>query len=1837
MEELLMEVQMYAGRLQGDDTVKAHAAVAADVRIDAVQQETPQSAAHPGRAVRVVIAATFSVEPLQRSLEFWLSTLQIDAEVVLAPYAQVIQGLLSPQSVLSKNQTGCNALLIRLQDWYPAADSAEADVIGARSLNRAVQDFHAALSSFHVRGQGTTLVLFCPSSLDLSPEKRERLARAEVELKAKLGTLPGVQCFDHAEVVHSYPLETYEDAAAERLGHIPYTEEYFAALATVLARRIAALSKPRFKVIVVDCDNTLWKGICGEDGVTGIGLTPEHIRFQELLVQQHHAGALLCLCTKNNEVDVDEVFRHHTGMPLRKEHLIAARVNWRPKSDNLRELASELDLALESFVFIDDSPVECAEVRAHCPSVLTLQFPHAAQEIGHFLEHVWAFDRPPATEEALRRTTQYRENFARKAALQGAVDLRQFLESLELVIDIAPLEARHLARVEELVQRTNQFNLTTIRRRESEIEALWRSGALQGRVVTVRDRFGDYGLVGAVLFRAGIALEVDTFVLSCRALGRGVEHRVVNELGRLAHSQGQSHILLGYRRTARNTPAWEFLTSTFAQFRSAATAGSDDTGDCEFAIPVEFAERAAVGAGDADGAKEPSGADPRSSGDSVGNTSASHAWHERAYQLSRIPELFTAMNEAWASTRSLQSQYVPPNTPLESAIAAIWQDVLRIERVGVSDDFLELGGDSIQAVRVLARVGSLTGRQLTLGAFFAMPTVTAVASKLGQADPFEPSIGPAARAEPAPLSWAQQRLWFIHQLEGASCAYHIPLALRLTGDLDVASVHVALNTVLSRHEALRTTFSLMGGEPVQVIAQASDLDLAFCNYEALLADERDAALKTTLQEEQLAPFDLSAGPLIRAKLIRFSSREHVLLFTMHHMIGDGWSLGVLVKELAESYRAARENAAHSLPALPIQYADYALWQRQLPAGLQREHLSYWTEQLQGAPELLELPTDRPRPALQSYRGGSVPIRLAADLSAGLQQFAHRHQATLATVLYTAWSILLARLSGQEDIVFGLPVANRRRVELEGLIGLFVNTLPIRVQVQDDPKVSAVLERVKTLLLEASLHQEVPFERIVEAVNPTRSLSHSPIFQVMFALQPKIDSELQAAGVHIRHEEVPLHTAQFDLLLSLRETPAGLAGHLNFAADLFDESTIQRWAGHFSLLLHEMVHNPECDITRLKVLNEQERLEILQRLNATAHPYAQGKLLHELFEDQVGRSANEVAVICGDESLTYAELNGRANRLARYLQDRGVGPGRLVGICVERSLEMMVGLVGILKSGGAYLPLDPSYPPERLAYMLEDAHPAIVLTQPQLKSRLPTAAAHPVTLDSEWTQIALGDSSDPNPHAVGLRSDDLAYVIYTSGSTGKPKGAMNEHGGLVNRLQWMQDRYGLVEQDRVLQKTPFSFDVSAWEIFWTLSTGAALVIARPEGHKDSGYLREVIETTQVTTLHFVPSMLQVFLQEHRAGSCPSLRRVICSGEELPASLRRLFFQCFPRVELHNLYGPTEAAIDVTAWQCTPQEQGERVPIGYPIHNIQMYVLDKHREPVPIGVRGEIYIGGVGVGRGYLNKPELTEQRFVPDPFGANAKGRLYRTGDLGRWRGDGALEYLGRNDYQVKIRGFRIELGEIEATLAQQPEIREAVVLAREDVVGEKRLVAYLTLRGEIPGGLEALGQKLAGVLPDYMVPSAFVVLEQMPLSPNGKLERRALPAPEREAFAGRPYAAPEGHIEQLVAGIWCRLLHIDRVGREDDFFRLGGHSLLATRLIARTQTALSIEIPLRTIFDYPTVHGFAHFVERLLHANLLERVTEGGTELEAILAQVMLMPEGDVETLLRELGEELPL
>ncbi|MDY7077386.1 MAG: amino acid adenylation domain-containing protein [Chloroflexota bacterium] len=1146
----------------------------------------------------------------------------------------------------------------------------------------------------------------------------------------------------------------------------------------------------------------------------------------------------------------------------------------------------------------------------------------------------------------------------------------------------------------------------------------------------------------------------------------------------------------------------------------------------------------------------------------------------------------------------LEAVYVAPRTPMEELLANIWAQVLGIERVGVYDNFFELGGHSLLATQLISRLHEAFRVELPLRDLFESPTVAALAECVEEAQQTAQGLqAPAIEAVPRdgelPLSFAQQRMWFLGQLEPGSPLYNVPDAVRINGPLDVAALERSLNEIVRRHEVLRTTFATVDGRAVQVIVPELSLVLPVVDLSGLPEAEREAEGLRLAQEEAQHPFDLAKGPLLRATLLRLGEKDHMALLTMHHIVSDAWSSGVLIREIAALYQAFSAGEPSPLPELPVQYADFAHWQRNwLQDEVLEAQLSYWKQQLSGSAPLLELPTDRPRPAVQTFRGGHQAFVFPRELSAPLRALSQQEGATMFMTLLAAFQTLLYRYTGQEDVSVGTPIANRNRAETEGLIGFFVNTLVLRTDLSGDPSFRELLNRVREVALGAYTHQDLPFEKLVDTLQPERDLSHTPLFQVMFIIQNVPRQGVELADLTLSRVEADTGVSTFDLTLVMEDAPDGLGAGFEYNADLFNSETIERMAAHFQILLEGIIADSDRPISTLPLLTGVERQRLLVEWNNTEAEYPRELCLHHLFETQAKRTPGAVAVTFKDKHLTYDELNRRANQLAHHLRKLGVGPETLVGLCVDRSLEMVVGLLGVLKAGGAYLPLDPAYPQERLAFIMEDSRVSVLLTQSHLADRLhATRNTQHVYLDTDWKLIA--QESGENL-AIGVMPENAAYVIYTSGSTGRPKGVPVPHRSVVNHNVAMAEQFRLQPGDRVLQFATINFDAAVEEIFPTWWSGATVVLRADDMLTTGEDLLRLVEKEKLTVLDLPTAYWHEWVYEMSLLGEPlpeSLRLVIVGGEKASAE-RLAAWQKIAgaNVVWMNTYGPTEGTIVATSYEPPAGEVWDvetGIPIGRPIANARVYLLDRNLQPVPVGVPGELCIGGTGVAQGYLNRPTLTAETFIPDPFSSEPGARLYKTGDLARYLPDGNVEFLGRVDHQVKVRGFRVEPGEIEAVLAQHPALRESVVAAREDQAGNTRLVAYIVPDRDPAPTVSDLRDFLAEKLPEYMVPSAFVTLDGLPLMPSGKVNRRALPAPDQ----ARPeldaaYVAPHTRKEEILAAVWSQVLGVEQVGVHDNFFELGGDSILSIQVIARANQA-GLRLTPRQLFEAPTIARLA--------------------------------------------------
>ncbi|NRA27875.1 MAG: amino acid adenylation domain-containing protein [Opitutales bacterium] len=1151
------------------------------------------------------------------------------------------------------------------------------------------------------------------------------------------------------------------------------------------------------------------------------------------------------------------------------------------------------------------------------------------------------------------------------------------------------------------------------------------------------------------------------------------------------------------------------------------------------------------------------------------------------------------------------------SSPILEAVIESYKSVLGLSHISAHDSFFHLGGHSLNVMQVVSLLRDMLEIDLPLKTVFDTPGAASLAQRIEAeflgSGKNRPAIKATPQKERYPLSFAQERLWLLSQMPAETDPYFVTLALKLTGIVDDRALQKSLSLLVERHTTLRTAILAdKGQEPHQTIIDQTTVLVERADWSQQNPEEQLTSLQAFVKKEAERPFFLNNGSPLRATQVKMSATETALILTVHHIAIDGWSLSVLSRDWLACYEAAVSGLSPALPDLSIQYVDYALWQRTWLTGeVLDELLAFWRDELGSVP-YLDLPTDAPRPARITYRGAAHPFTVDAYTTQRIRALAVDEGATLSMTLMAAFAATLRAFSQQDDFAIGMPVANREGSNTEDLIGFFVNTLAIRCQFDDATHFADLLSSIRQRALQAYQHRELPFEKLVEELKPERDLSRSPLFQVMFTFQNLPETAADSRDLNISSYPVDLGTAKFDLTLTMQENADSLKGSLEYNTDLFEPTTAERIVGSLNYLLSIAADIDDVSLKSLSLLTEQDQ-RLLLGYNHTERTYDSIDHLAGFLRRQANETPEEIAVVMDDTQWSYREFLERVNFWAHYLVKIGLSHEGRVAVYLDRSPDMVLALHAIVTAGGAYIPIDPNYPQDRVTYLVEDSAPEIILTSAARRGEVGEARAKVITMDAVPYEPDV-----PSPDLPEGR-DRLAYLIYTSGSTGRPKGTMISHAAIINRLQWMQEAFNIGPGDRILQKTPYSFDVSVWEFFWPFMTGATLVLAEPEKHKDPAYLAEIIDQHRITTLHFVPSMLKAFLNYNAQNHHPSLRTVVCSGEALEYDTQIDFKRRFPHAQLENLYGPTEAAVDVSHWPATTEREDACVPIGKPIANATLHILDSHFNPTAPGVPGELYIGGVQLARGYLNRPELTAERFLPDPFSPSPSARLYRTGDKARFLPDGNIEYLGRLDFQVKLRGFRIELGEIESSMRDILGVADAVVVIRQDERNFTQLVAYIVAESGADFEVDQIRQPLAQALPDYMIPSVYVFLESLPLSPNGKLDRTALPEPEQIQESPEKDDAPLSPIESVVASIWKDVLKIPELSASSNFFELGGHSLLATQILSRIRETFRMEVTMITLFESPNLRDFTQrIVEQSEKPEFIEKIAQAWLKIQAM-------------------------
>ena len=1688
------------------------------------------------------ISSTFTAEPIEESLSFWSDKFGLDLDISFSGYNQIFQDLLNPNSSLYSSDL--NILLIRFEDVLRFKKLTDIDE-QKNSIEDNYQKIVSLLDSI-VFEMPIFIPIFSPKDSDLSLY----LNKLYEKFYNHFSNIANIYLIDVRELRELYQVKSVFDIQQDKIGHIPFSDDYFWAMGAYLSRKIYTLYNPHFKVIALDCDNTLWGGVVGEDGALGVDISGGYLELQKFVLRKETEGFLIVLNSKNNPADVWEVFDKNPNMLLKREHIVNSKINWHPKSQNLKEMAKELNLGLDSFVFLDDNPLECSEVIQNAPEVLSLPLPKEPNSFGLFLNHIWALDKLKITLEDKERTQMYQAETKREETSQK-LSMDDFLASLELKIYMNKMFSSQLARASQLTQRTNQFNISTIRRSESDITQLLEDKNYICWTISVEDKFGDYGVVGVVISqKIDEVLSIDTFLMSCRVLGRGVENTILSGLKRYAQDNKISKMQMPFYPTAKNQPALDFIENANFILEEkyedkiiyALTIDNlpNEASFVEFffdrdePILADKIEEEKVIVQNIIEEKSKQKIDDFEFDflDNLSSIEIDKLSHQKFYEPLKFHRASDSLKLSPKSLdRKIITEFISPTTEDELKLAQIYKELLNIDKIGTRDCFFDLGGHSLIATRLLSRVYQSFKVELLLQDIFNNSTIEKLSKIIQNKDEnLSKNISLAPQMDSYPLSNAQKRVWLLDKM-GAGVAYSMPIVFELSGDLDIDKFEFAFNQIIARHEILRTKFIVEDDEPRQELQESLIVKLQIIN-----SDEE--SVREILTKEIYKSFDLKEIPLFRLKLFKIKENRYIFYFNMHHIISDGWSLGVITDEMNSLYNNKE------LEPLTIQYKDYAIWQnRVLSSNLEMlEAQKYWHSKLKDEIEPLAFPTDNHRPKEQTFNGDSLSIDLSQFI-ADIGEFNKNQTTTLFMFVASVVKIILARYSNQDDIILGFPISGRERVELENQIGFYANTLVLRDKIDFESDFTTLINQIKQTTLEAFRHQNYPFEKLVSELNITRDISRSPIFDYTISLNSEA-SFLRLGEVETKPFDLEFKMSQFDMSFNFNSTFESLILDLNYNSDLFKQSSIKRVLENIKELISNLINSPTKHIREITFLNEPQReFRVAKEYNES---------IIELFEKQAQLSPNTDAIYFDGKNITYQELDRVSNRVANYLKDKkDIKQGDIVAFHLERSEFSVIAILAILKVGATFLPINISLPKERIDYILKDSKSRFLINQKKI----------------------IKATNYHQEKRVKIKRDlnSSAYIIYTSGTTGNPKGVEVSDRSLLNLCRWYIDDFDIDTQTKALLMIPTSFDASIKNILAPLFVGGEVIISREQF--DAFELIKIIQEQKITLINCVPSAFKPLLElSHNYQELKSITHLAFGGESLDISAFRDYY-LDSNIKLFNIYGPTEACDISTIYQVQKEDLYKKIiPIGREISNATIYVLDRFGHIAPTNVIGELVVGGVGVAKGYLNNRDLSEGSFVVHP----KLGRVYKSGDLAKVLDDGNIEFIGRSDDQVKIRGNRIELSEIEHKILELGDIKSAFVLVKNS-----NLVAYIKPLKKIK--VSRVKEHLQNSLPSYMIPTEFIKIKDIPLTPNGKIDKnRLLQLKAKEKKTTNKELNPK---EKKLLTIFEEVLD-KKLSIDDNFFEMGGDSLNGVKLISTINEKLDKNLKLSYIFEYQVIRDF---------------------------------------------------
>ena len=1730
----------------------------------------------PVKTINTVWTGSFVTEPVKPYVKRFARVFNYRIKMDFADYNQVLQELVDKSSKINTNKDGINVILLRLEDYIRDNSGSASEKIAI------VEETTKRLIDLLAKVESTTLFGIFKKSNRISDE---RILNSIEENSEKI--LSGIKSnknifeLDIKNIVADYCIENKFDDENDKIAHIPYTKEFYAGLSAEICRKIVALTRKPYKVIVLDCDNTLWGGVCGEVGTHGIEISEGFKSLQRFVLNKQKEGFLLAIASKNNFEDVLDVFDNNDDMLLKREDIVNWKVNWDNKADNVKKMAKELNLGIDSFIFLDDNPMECMNMMTAIPEVLTLNVP-SKEAIPMFLRHLWATDNLIVTAEDRERSKRYIEEQKRKDAEKSVNSLGEFIKELNIKVSMREIAECEVPRASQMTLRTNQFNLSTIRRTEKDLEELIGDDSYKVFVIEANDKFGEYGIIGLVILKVEDVIKVDTFLLSCRILGRNIENIILDGIKIFADGIGKEKAVFEYIKSEKNKPILNFLDKTpfFCSKKGTDSAVYELTmkdvpqiEDVELLYNRAFEKRAVCEE------KIEVSAPVIKESDTSSNNGELILVNNKLIKSATNKEYLVVLREYTGQkiidsieNKIIKGEYRKPTTDTEVRLCQIWCDALKLKQVGISNDFFEIGGDSLSAVFVLSQI--LKEFKVTLGLtdLFTAKTIREIAELIDKkkVEEYLP-IPNVPKSEYYELSSAQSRMFLINQIEGGSAKYNETQMLRVKGNLDKDRLENAFKEIIKRHEILRTGFFMVDNKPVQKVFDSVPFKIKYLDADESELDE--------IKNEFVKAFNLGNPPLLRVLLVRINDHEHMMFFDIHHIVIDGTSFGIFINEVLSLYEGRK------LCEIKKQYKDFAAWQNnEAKSETIKKQEDFWMKQFEDEIPVLNLPTDFARPLVPSGKGNKVYFTIDKKTTKSIKNICQETETTMFMFLFAVYNVLLHRYSNQEDIVVGIPVAGRNHPDTENMLGMFINTLPIRTAPKGNMTFVEYLLQVKDVIIKCLENQEFQYEKIVNVLNVTRDMSRNPLFDVMFSLQNMDIPKTKTSDLEFEQLEFSNGTSKQDLSMFIREVDDKLEIETEFSTDLYKAESINRFNEHYSNCIKAILSKLDAKLGEFDFLTRDEK-SVIKAFNSTSYVYNESLTVKTLFEEQVKKTPNNIAIVFGGEEISYLDLNKRANRVATILRENGIGPNKSVGVMLDRSIELIVALLGVVKAGGFYVPIDPEYPQERIEYILNNSKTNVLLTQERLKDKV-EFSGNKLLMSKE-----LG-VEDKNPESINDK-DDLIYTIYTSGSTGNPKGVMLTIKNIVNFIFGVKNRIKFTQEEVILGITTASFDIFVLETWLPLCSGLKIALTSASEQLNVRKIIEVIKNNRVTTVQMTPSRLKPVLQFGSTDDFANLQNVLVGGEPLTPEVLKLA-QEKTSAKIYNMYGPTETAVWSSIADMTDTEE---ITIGEPIANTTFYVLNDQGAIQPFNVEGELCIGGSGLSAGYKDREDLTKDKFIDN---ALVGEKIYKTGDKVKLTDEIKLRFIGRIDNQIKFRGYRIEVQDIESNITKYNGIDKCVVVLNNK--GDQ-LCAYYVSDFEIDDKL--IKEYLFNKLPNYMIPTYFERLEEFPFTPNGKIDRKKLKEKADNTEFANENSEIDGEIQEKLCKCFQKALDIPTINKNENFFALGGDSLKVIKLTMEIYNEFKVELDYKDVFLAPSISELSKKISSLLINDYNENVDLG--------------------------------